>query len=94
MIVATGLIRELATSHPTITLDVLASPSNAAVLAADSRVGRVLRFDRSRPLTWLALVRELRRARYVAVIECMVFAPSVTTLLLMLASGARRPCSR
>jgi len=31
----------------------------------------------------------MRRARYDAVIDCMVTAPSLTTLLLMLASGAR-----
>jgi ADP-heptose:LPS heptosyltransferase len=89
MIVATGLIRAIASSHPTITLDVLASPANAPVLAQDPRVRRVLRFDRARPLSWIALVRDMRRARYDAVIDCMVFAPSVTTLLLMLASGAR-----
>ena len=89
MIVATGLIREIAKSHRELTLDVLASTANAAVLAKDPHVGRVLRYDRSRPLSWIRLVREMRRERYDAVIDCMVFAPSLTTLLLMLASGAR-----
>ncbi len=89
MIVSTGLIRAIATAFPTLRLDVLASTTNASVLAHDRRVGHVYRFDRARPLSWIPLVRALRRARYDAVIDCMVFSPSVTTLLLMLASGAR-----
>src|SRR5688500_4856316 len=35
MILSTGLLEAIAQSHPTIKLDVLASPSNAPVLRAD-----------------------------------------------------------
>ena len=89
MILSTSLINAIAASHPTITLDVLASPANAPVLTGNSSVKSVLIWDKSKPMKYAQLVRQLRRARYDAVIDCMILAPSTTTLLLMLASGAR-----
>jgi ADP-heptose:LPS heptosyltransferase len=89
MIVSTGLIRAIARSHPAVTVDVLASPANAPVLRGDPHVARVVPFDRRRPSGFAALARRLRAARYDAVVDCMPTAPSLTTLLLMLASGAR-----
>lgn len=89
MILSTSLINAIAASHPTITLDVLASPANASVLIGNPSVSDVRIWDKSKPLKYARLVRELRRARYDAVIDCMILAPSTTTLLLMLASGAR-----
>ena len=89
MILSTGALRAIAASHPTITLDVLASPGNAPVLAAEPYVHDVVVFDRRHPRGYPALTRRLRRARYDAVIDCMVTAPSLTTLMLMWASGAR-----
>jgi ADP-heptose:LPS heptosyltransferase len=88
MILSTGILRVIATSHPTITLDVLASPANAPVLREDPHVESVIVFDRAKPWRYPAMVRRLRRARYDAVIDCMPTAPSLTTLLLILASGA------
>lgn len=82
-------MRAIARSHATITLDVLASPANAAILEAADYVGDVVVFDKRRLATYLRTMRRLRRARYDAVVDCMVTAPSVTTLLLMAASGAR-----
>src|ERR1043166_2050768 len=89
MILSTGVIRAIARSHPTITLDVLASPANAAVLEGADYVAQVIVFDRRRLTSYASTIRRLRRARYDAVIDCMVTSPSLTTLLLMLASGAR-----
>lgn len=89
MIMATGLLRAIAGSYPTVTVDVLASPINAAVLDGHSAVGRVIVLDKRRPWRMLAALRRVRRTEYDAVIDGMVQAPSVTTLLLMLASGAR-----
>ncbi|MEW6268775.1 MAG: hypothetical protein AB1689_05690, partial [Thermodesulfobacteriota bacterium] len=89
MILSTGLIRAIAGSQPRLTLDVLASPINAPVLQAEPAVGTVVVLDRRRPWTFPGVLRRLRRARYDAVVDCMVTAPSLTTLLLMLASGAR-----
>lgn len=88
MILTTGALRAIASSHPTVTLHVLASPLNAPLLAHDPTVDRVLVFDRRRLGRYLATMRQLRRERYDAVVDCMVTAPSLTTLLLMLATGA------
>ncbi len=89
MIVSTSLINAIARSYPTITLDVLASPANAPVLLGNPNVSSVIIWDKTRPGGYGRLLRELRRARYDAVIDCMILAPSTTTLLLMLASGAK-----
>lgn len=89
MILSTSLIDAIARSHPTITLDVLASPANAPVLEGNPHVSSVIVWDKIRPWGYARLLRQLRRARYDAVVDCMVLAPSTTTLLLMLASGAR-----
>lgn len=88
MIVSTGAIRAIATAHPNVALDVLASPGNATVLAGDPHVRRVVVFDRRRPGGFAAAARALRRARYDCVVDCMVTAPSLTTVLLMAATGA------
>lgn len=89
MILSTGVMRAIARSHPEIGLDVLASPANAAVLDASDYVANVIIFDKKILSSYLPTARRLRRARYDAVIDCMVTAPSLTTLLLILASGGR-----
>jgi ADP-heptose:LPS heptosyltransferase len=89
MIMATPLIRAVAKSHATIHLDVLASPSNRVVLDGNPHVRRALTFDRKRLASLVRTMRTLRRERYDAVIDGMVLQPSVTMLMLMLATGAR-----
>src|SRR3954469_1677576 len=89
MIVSTGVLRAIAHSHPTIELDVLASPANAPVLRHASYVHETIVFDKKKPRNYFGTMLRLRRTHYDAVIDCMVTAPSLTTLLLMLASGAR-----
>lgn len=89
MIMATPLLRAIARAHPTIQLDVLASRSNAVVLAGNPHVRRVMTFDRKRLASFVRTARALRRERYDAVIDGMVLQPSVTMLMLMLATGAR-----
>ncbi len=88
MIMATGLLRAIATSHPGIRLDVLASPSNAPVLEGNPYVRRVLRFDRKQARQLPGVLRVLRDGRYDVVIDGMVMSPSVTMMLLMIATGA------
>ncbi|HUF64688.1 MAG TPA: glycosyltransferase family 9 protein [Gemmatimonadaceae bacterium] len=88
MIMATGLLRAIAGSHPGIQLDVLASPANAPVLEGNPHVRRVLRFDRRRARQLPGVLRMLRDGRYDAVIDGMVMSPSVTMMLLMIGSGA------
>ncbi len=89
MILSTGILRAIAESHPTIELDVLASNGNAPVLRHEPYLHEVIAFDKKAVAAFPGVFRDLRRRRYDAVIDCMVTAPSTTTLLLMLASGAR-----
>jgi ADP-heptose:LPS heptosyltransferase len=89
MILSTGVMRAIAHSYPTISLDVLASPINASLVAHAMYLKNVIVFDKKKVTSYLPTALRLRRARYHAVVDCMVTAPSVTTLLLMLASGAR-----
>jgi ADP-heptose:LPS heptosyltransferase len=88
MIVSTHVMRVIAESYPGLTLDVLASPANAAGIDGAPYVRKIIRFDRRDPAGYLRTAGALRAEKYDAVIDCMVTAPSVTTLLLMLASGA------
>src|SRR6185369_12882304 len=46
MILSTGVMRAIARSHPTITMDVLASPANAAIIAGADYVHEVIVFDK------------------------------------------------
>jgi heptosyltransferase-2 len=89
MVLATGIIKAIVAAQPTVTVDVLASRGNAAVLQGNPYVGTVLTIDRGRPWTYLTALARIRRARYDAVIDAMVMSPSLTTMLLMWASGAR-----
>jgi ADP-heptose:LPS heptosyltransferase len=89
MVVSTGVMRGIARSHATITLDVLASPANATIIDAADYVHEIVVFDKKKLADYLPTLLRLRRARYDVVVDCMVTAPSVTTLLLILASGAR-----
>jgi ADP-heptose:LPS heptosyltransferase len=89
MILSTSLIEAIARSHPTIRLDVLASPANAPVLENNPYIDNVLIWDKIRPAGYSELRRKMQKMKYDAVIDSMVLAPSTTTLLLMLASKAR-----
>ena len=89
MILSTGIMRAIARSHATIILDVLASPLNAPILDEADFVHDVITINTKRPSSYWSAVRRMRRARYDVVIDCMPTGASVTTLLLMWASGAR-----
>lgn len=89
MIVSTGVLRAIGTA-PGVELDVLASPANAPVLARAPYVHQVHVLDRKRWSRVWPLIRAMRARRYDVVVDCMPSAPSVTTLLLMIASGATR----
>src|SRR5262249_59489588 len=88
MVLSTGVLRAIASSHPTITLDVLASPLNAPILQGADYVGSVITFDKRSLASYPPTALRLRRARYDAVVDCMITAPSIPTLLLVLATGA------
>lgn len=88
MIVSTAVMRVIAESHPGLTLDVLASPANAGGIEGAPYVRKVIVFDKRDVGSYVRAAAELRAEQYDAVIDCMVTAPSVTTLLLMLATNA------
>ena len=89
MVVSTGIMRGIAKSHATIILDVLASPANASIVAGADYIREIVVFNKKKLSDYLPTFFRLRRAGYDVVVDCMVTAPSVTTLLLILASGAR-----
>jgi ADP-heptose:LPS heptosyltransferase len=91
MIMATSMIRALATAHDTITLDVLATPANAPVLDGNPYVSAVLEFDRRQPARFVKFARELHRRTYDVVVDGRINNPRifVYTPMVMLASSAR-----
>jgi ADP-heptose:LPS heptosyltransferase len=91
MILATPIIRAIATSHPTLTVDVLASPANASVLEGNPHVRRVHLFQSKRKGHYLRTLRALRRERYDAIVDdhAAVRKASLTMIFVMLATGAR-----
>lgn len=89
MVISLGVLRAIAAAHEDIELHVLASPANAPAARGESYIRRVHLLDRKHPRRWPATVVRLRRERYDAVVDCMPTAASVTTLILMLAAGAR-----
>lgn len=89
MIVSTGVLRAIGTA-PGVELDVLASPANAPVLARAPYVHQVHVLNRKRWSSIWSLIRAMRARRYDVVVDCMPTAPSVTTMMLMIASGAAR----
>ena len=90
MIMATGVIRAIARSHPTITVDVLASERNHEALHGNPHVGRVLRFAPKRRRGYPALMRALRAGDYDVVVDGRVShgVAFTTTPLLMAATRA------
>jgi ADP-heptose:LPS heptosyltransferase len=89
MVLATGIIKAIVSAQPTVTVDVLASVVNAAVLSGNPHVKAVVTIDKKRPWTYLSAILRIRRVRYDAVVDAMVMGPSLTSLLLMWASRAR-----
>jgi ADP-heptose:LPS heptosyltransferase len=89
MVLATGIIKAIVSAQPTVTVDVLASVGNAAVLRGNPYVKAILTIDKKRPWTYLTALLRIRRARYDAVVDAKVLGPSLTSMLLMWASGAR-----
>jgi ADP-heptose:LPS heptosyltransferase len=87
MIVSTGVLDAIA-AVPGVELHVLASPSNAPVLEGQTAVRRTLVFDRKRLANWWPMRRTMQAERYDVVVDCMPTAASVTTMMLMAASGA------
>jgi ADP-heptose:LPS heptosyltransferase len=89
MVLATGIIKAIVSAQPTVTVDVLASASSAAVLRGNPYVEDVVTINKKRPWSYLTALLRIRRAHYDAVVDAMVLAPSLTSILIMWASRAR-----
>ena len=89
MVLVTGILHAIKRAQPTVTIDVLASARNASVLDGNPDVGTVYRVKKARPWTFLAALARVRRQKYDAVLDAMVTGPSLTSVFIMWASGAR-----
>jgi ADP-heptose:LPS heptosyltransferase len=90
MIMATSLIRNIASALPTGKVDVLATPTTAPVLERNPYVGRVLRLDRKSFGSYWDAMKRLRRSRYTVMVDGRINNPPIftSTPLLMLAGRA------
>ncbi len=91
MIMATSLIRNIATALPGGKVDVLATPSTAAVLEGNPHVGNVLMLERRSFRSYGDMMRRLRRERYTVMVDGRINNPLIftSTPLLMYAGRAR-----
>jgi ADP-heptose:LPS heptosyltransferase len=91
MIMATSLIRNIATALPGGKVDVLATPTTAPVLEGNPYVGNVLVLERKSVQSYRQLMRRLRSERYTVMIDGRINNPRIftSTPLLMFAGRAR-----
>jgi ADP-heptose:LPS heptosyltransferase len=90
MIMATSLIRNIAAALPGGKVDVLATPTTAAVLEGNPYVGNVLLLERKSFRSYGGLMRRLRRERYTVMVDGRINNPPIftSTPLLMYAGKA------
>lgn len=88
MVLVTGILHAMKLAQPTVTIDVLASVRNAAVLDGNPDVGTIYRINKARPWSFLVALARARRVHYDAVLDSMVTGPSLTSMFIMWASGA------
>lgn len=91
MIMATSLIRNIASVLPDGKVDVLATPTTAPVLEGNPYVRNVLVLERKSARSYGQLMRRLRRERYTVMIDGRINNPRIftSTPLLMFAGRAR-----
>src|SRR6266550_9270692 len=91
MIMATSLIRNIASVLPGRKVDVLATPATAAVLEGNPYVGKVLLLERKSFRSYGGLMKRLRRERYTVMVDGRINNPPIftSTPLLMFAGRAR-----
>ncbi|HEY1951614.1 MAG TPA: glycosyltransferase family 9 protein [Gemmatimonadaceae bacterium] len=91
MIMATSLIRNIASTLPTGKVDVLATPTTAPVLEGNPYVGNVLVLERKSLRSYSNLMKRLRRERYTVMVDGRINNPPIftSTPLLMVAGRAR-----
>jgi ADP-heptose:LPS heptosyltransferase len=88
MILSSAVIRAIAQAHRNIEVHVLASRLNVSVITHEGLVSGTVVFDRYRVRDYWRLWRHFRAVRYDVVVDPAMVSQSLTTLLLMLATGA------
>jgi len=91
MIMATGLIRVLAQASSRGKVDVVANSSTAPVLDGNPHVGKVFTLDRGSRVSYLKLMRQLRRERYDVIVDGRINNPPLFTSTPMLMLAAKAP---
>jgi ADP-heptose:LPS heptosyltransferase len=91
MIMATSIIRVLATSSPGISLDVVSAPNTRSVLDNNPHVRKVFTLDRGSWHNYRTLGRQLAAERYDVIVDGRLNNPPIftSTPLLMWRAGAR-----
>lgn len=91
LIISIETLRAIRESSPTITLDLLASPQNAAFARSLPFLHEVIVHERASHRSTIRTLRTLRRARYDAVVDgrAAVGLVNTRTVALLLATGAR-----
>jgi ADP-heptose:LPS heptosyltransferase len=91
MIMATSLIRVIASALKTGKVDVLATPDTAPVLEGNPHIGKVLTLERRSVRGYLRLMRTLRAQRYTVMVDGRINEPPMfaSTPLLMFAGRAK-----
>src|SRR6188472_2983224 len=75
MIMATSLIRNIASALPGGKVDVLATPATAPVLERNPYVGQVLTLDRGSLRSYKDLMKRLRGERYTVMVDGRINNP-------------------
>jgi ADP-heptose:LPS heptosyltransferase len=91
MIMATSVIRNIARALPSGKVDVLATPTTAAVLERNPYVGNILMLDRKSWRSYKETMRRLRQEKYTVMVDGRINNPPIftSTPLLMYAGRAR-----
>ena len=91
MIMATSLIRVIASALKSGKVDVLATPIAARVLDGNPHIGKVLTLERKSWLSYVRLMGLLRKQHYTVMVDGRINNPRIftSTPLLMFAGGAR-----
>jgi ADP-heptose:LPS heptosyltransferase len=91
MIMSTGVIRAIAQSQPTITVDVLANPAALPVLENNPHVNRALALNRGSLRSYEQTLRRVKAGGYDVIVDGRLNNPPIftSTPLIMLASRAR-----
>lgn len=91
MIMATSVIRNIASRLPGGKVDVLATPTTAPVLQGNPYVGQVLTLERNSFRSYGDLMRRLRRERYTVMVDGRINNPLVFTSTPLLMYAGRAP---